>query len=86
MKKISYILIGALFGLLLVRGFFLDPAEEIGWRIFWDALFRGHIGMRGVRHAAESATFAKSMLGVGIGAVAGYLVSQNIKVGKRRRR
>ncbi len=86
MKRIYYILIGALFGLLLVRGFLLDPAEEIGWRIFWDALFRGHIGMRGIRQAAESATFAKSMLGAGVGAVAGYFASQNIKVGKRRRR
>jgi hypothetical protein len=87
MKKIYFVLIGAVFGLLVVRGFFLDPAEEIGWRIFWDALFRGHIGMRGIREAAGSATFAKSMLGVGVGAVAGwYFASNNIKTRGRRRR
>jgi hypothetical protein len=84
MKKIYYILIGAVFGLLVVRGFFLDPAEEIGWRIFWDALFRGHIGMRGIRQAAESATFAKSMLGAGVGAVIGYYLSNNAKIKRRR--
>jgi hypothetical protein len=84
MNKIYFVLIGAVFGLLVVRGFFLDPAEEIGWRIFWDALFRGHIGMRGLREAAGSATFAKSMLGIGVGAAAGYFASNNTK-GRRRR-
>ena len=51
MKVIYFVLIGAVIGLLVVRGFFLDPVEEAGWRIFWDALFRGHIGMRGIREA-----------------------------------
>ncbi len=84
MKRIYFVLIGAAFGLLVVRGFFLDPAEEIGWRIFWDALFRGHIGMRGLKEAAGSATFAKSILGIGVGAVVGHMASKNIKAGKRR--
>ncbi len=84
MRRVYFILIGGLIGLLIVRGFFLDPAEEIGWRIFWDALLRGHIGMRGIREVAGSATFAKSMLGIGIGAVAGYVAGKNIKIGKRR--
>ncbi len=80
MKVIYFVLIGAVLGLLVVRGFFLDPAEEIGWRIFWDALFRGHIGMRGIREAMNSATFAKSMLGVGVGAFAGYFASGKLKI------
>lgn len=84
MKRIYYILIGAAFGLLIVRGFFLDPVEEIGWRIFWEALFRGHISMRGMQEAVGSATFAKSILGVGAGALVGYSASKNFKVGKRR--
>jgi hypothetical protein len=84
MKRIYYILIGAVFGLLVVRGFFLDPVEEIGWRIFWDALFRGHISMRGMEEVIGSATFAKSMLGIGAGVVVGYLTSVGLKVGKRR--
>ncbi len=83
-KRIGFVLLGAAFGLLVVRGFFLDPTEEIGWRIFWDALFRGHIGMRGIREVVGSATFAKSMLGVGVGAVVGYFSSKNVKVGRRR--
>ncbi len=77
-------MIGALLGLLVVRGFFLDPVEEMGWRIFWDALFRGHIGVRGIKEVLQSATFAKSMLGIMSGALAGYLVSNNMKAGKRR--
>ena len=79
MKIIYFVLIGAVVGLLVVRGFFLDPVEEAGWRIFWDALFRGHIGMRGIREAMGSATFAKSMVGVGVGAVAGYIASNKMK-------
>lgn len=77
-------MIGAAFGLLVVRGFFLDPAEEIGWRVFWDALFRGHIGIRGIREVVGSATFAKSMLGIGVGAVAGYMAGTSHKGGRRR--
>ena len=84
MKRVLYILIGATIGLLIVRGFFLGPAEEIGWRLFWEALFKGYIGMQGFREVIGSATFAKSMLGVGVGAVAGYLASKSIKVRKRR--
>jgi hypothetical protein len=84
MKRVYVVLIGAILGLLIVRGFFLDAAEEIGWRIFWDALFRGHIGMRGFKEVAGSATFVKSILGIGIGAVAGYIASKSIKAGKRR--
>lgn len=76
MRVIYFVLIGAVVGLLVVRGFFLDPAEEIGWRIFWDALFRGHVGMRGIREVMSSATFAKSMLGVTVGAVIGFIASK----------
>ena len=78
MKTVYFVLIGAVVGLLVVRGFFLDPVEEAGWRIFWDALFRGRIGMRGLREAMGSATFAKSMVGVGVGAVVGYIASKKM--------
>ena len=84
MKRVLYILIGAAFGLLIVRGFFLGPAEEIGWRLFWEAVFKGYIGMQGFREVIGSAIFAKSMLGVGVGAVAGYMASISIKPRKRR--
>ncbi len=84
MRRVFFILFGGFIGLLIVRGFFLDPAEEIGWRIFWDALFRGHIGMKGIQEVTGSATFAKSMLGIGIGTVAGYIAGKDIKIGKRR--
>ncbi len=84
MKRIYFVLIGAVIGLLIVRGFFLDPVEEMGWRLFWDALFGGHIGMRGAREVVGSATFTKSMLGIGVGAVVGYIASSSSKAGKRR--
>ena len=84
MKRVFYILAGAVFGLLIVRGFFLDPVEEVGWRIFWEALFRGHISMRGMKEVVGSATFAKSMLGITVGAVVGYIASGKVKARKRR--
>jgi hypothetical protein len=74
MIRVYLVVIGAVVGLLVVRGFFLGPIEEIGWRIFWEALFGGHVGMRGIKEVIDSATFAKSMLGIGVGAAVGYMV------------
>ncbi len=56
-------LIGMVVGLLVVRGFMLDSAEEIGWRIFWQAFANGNIGASEVGHIADSATFAKVVIG-----------------------
>ena len=44
--KVLFAVVGALIGLLLVRSFMLDTFEEIGWRMFWDALFKGNISTK----------------------------------------
>ena len=61
-------LVGALVGLLFVRGFFFDTAEELAWRMFWD----GGWPPMTAGEVLRSATFAKCFCGVllgGIGAV-----------------
>jgi len=59
---------GAFVGLLVVRGFFFDPAEELAWRVFWS----GGWASMATEPIFESATFAKCLCGVlfgGVGAV-----------------
>jgi len=70
-----FIIVGAVVGLLFVRGFILDTIEEIGWRMFWDALFKGNFSTRGLRIAIESSTFTKSVIGMAAGGGLGFLAS-----------
>jgi hypothetical protein len=73
--KIIFVVVGAVVGLLFVRAFMLDTIEEIGWRMFWDALFKGNFSTRGLRIAIESSTFTKSVIGMAAGGVLGLLAS-----------
>jgi hypothetical protein len=61
---ITLFLIGGVVGVLVVRGFFLDPLEEIAWRIFWESLGRGGFDLEVV---LQSRTFAKSLTGFAVG-------------------
>lgn len=67
-----YIIVGAIVGLLIVRGFLLDPLEEIGWRMFWNALFNGKLSAKGMDNVLGSATFIKSVMGIALGGIAGF--------------
>ncbi len=80
------VVVGAVVGLLIVRSFFFDTAEEVAWRLFWEALFRGHIGVEDLDRVSGTATFTKSMIGLGVGAVAGFLAAGKIKIKKGKRR
>jgi hypothetical protein len=71
-----FVVVGAVVGLLFVRGFMLDTIEEIGWRMFWDALFKGNFSTRGLRIAIESSTFIKSVIGMAAGGVLGLLATR----------
>jgi hypothetical protein len=73
--KVIFVVVGATVGLFFVRGFMLDTIEEIGWRMFWDALFKGNFSTRGLRIAIESSTFTKSVIGMAAGGVLGLLAS-----------
>ena len=79
------VVVGAVVGLLIVRGFFFDAAEEVAWRLFWEALFRGHVGVEDLDKVSGTATFTKSMIGLGVGAVVGFLVSTKMKKKRRKR-
>lgn len=76
--------VGAVLGLVLVRIFMLDTIEEIGWRLFWEALFKGNISTNGMERVFESATFAKSVAGMAAGGIIGYLVSTKLPAARKR--
>jgi hypothetical protein len=52
---------GGLLGVLLVRAFFLDRVEELGWRMFWSGIGNGEPMQMGA--VLQSATFAKCACG-----------------------
>jgi len=82
--KAIFAVVGVVVGLLLVRGFMLDPIEEIGWRMFWDAIFKGNISTAGIGKVFESATFTKSAIGMVVGGIVGLLASTKFATAKNR--
>ena len=83
--KTIFVIVGAVVGLLFVRGFMLDTFEEIGWRVFWEALFKGNFSARGLRMAIESSTFTKSAIGMVTGGVLGLLATRFVTAKKTGR-
>jgi hypothetical protein len=65
---------GGILGVLLVRALFLDPIEEIGWRMFWDGLFDGRLMNLGT--VIQSVTFLKCLVGFILGGGAAVLLSR----------
>lgn len=80
--KLVFMLVGAVVGLLLVRAFMLDAIEEIGWRLFWDALLNGHVSTSAIGKVLGSSTFTKSAIGMGVGAVLGLLAGRQLGLAK----
>jgi len=65
--------VGGVLGVLLVRALFLDPIEEIGWRMFWEGIFHGEIMDLG--SVVQSTTFLKCLAGFVLGGGAGVLLT-----------
>lgn len=76
--KAIFVIIGAVVGLALVRAFMLDTLEQIGWRIFWDAVFNGHFGTGWIERVIKSSTFTKSVIGMAAGGLVGFIVSTQL--------
>ena len=72
-----FFVIGGVAGVLVVRGFFLDTLEEIGWRLFWEGIKRGEI--MNLDTVLQSATFAKSLVGFLIGGFLGICIGQKMR-------
>jgi len=72
-RQVISLCVGAIVGVLLVRAFFLDPIEEIGWRMFWAAVGEGRSMDFGM--VIKSATFAKCLAGLVLGAGAGCFIA-----------
>jgi tetrahydromethanopterin S-methyltransferase subunit C len=70
-KKLSLVialLIGGMIGVLLVRLFFLDPLEKLGWSMFWSGLGNGRMMDLGI--VLKSNTLAKCAGGFAIAGIA----------------
>jgi hypothetical protein len=81
--KLVVTLFGAVVGLLVVRGFFLDEVEEAAWRIFWERSTKQPFSVHDV---LTSATFAKCAAGAVVGGLLAYVVEQKTRgaAGKKR--
>ena len=71
-------LVGGAVGFMTVRGFMLDAIEEIGWRLFWEALFKRDMRSRDWVTVFKSATFVKLAVGTLVGGAAGLIVGTRI--------
>lgn len=73
---IIFAVIGAVIGVAVVRMFFLNSLEIVGWNLFWEYFTHFRIDM--FRLIFKSATFGKfvtgSLIGACAGAVAGHYV------------
>ncbi len=76
MKKVLLI-IGAIVGVIIVRAFFLDPIQEMGWGIFWNGLSEGEL--MDVEMLFQSKTFLKCVVGAVAGGVIGLLLGSAIQ-------
>jgi hypothetical protein len=74
MKKLLLIVGGAVIGLMVVRAFMLDPIEEMGWSMFWEAFFNGRMSSQDMGMVLQSATFMKLLIGTFVGGFVGFIV------------
>ena len=77
-------IVGMIVGVMLVRGFFFDAAEEIGWRVFWHQFRNGGISGKDFQHVSDSATMAKTLLGAAFGLLAGVALGAKLEDSSRR--
>jgi hypothetical protein len=68
-RSVLFVLGGVLVGVVVIRTFFLDPMELMGWSMFWAGLFEGRIMDPAV--VLESTTFWKSIGGAMAGGAMG---------------
>lgn len=57
----GWILLGGIVGVVVVRLFFLDELEQLGWRMFWEELGNGRVLDPGT--VLRSSSFAKCVAG-----------------------
>jgi hypothetical protein len=69
-----FALVGAIIGVAMVRLFFLNSIQIMGWKLFWNNLASFDFSM--FKNAFESATFGRSVLGFLIGGFLGFLSSK----------
>ena len=80
MKKnliIVLALFGGVIGVAIVRFYFLNPLQIIGWNLFWQNL--SHLNFDMFKLIFKSATFGKCLVGFlaggAVGALAGFMFS-----------
>lgn len=75
-KNILLGLVAGIVGLTIVKAFFLDPAEEYGWRLYWNAFFNGKgLDQSDWGVVIKSTTFIKCIGGLLTGSIVGFFVS-----------
>lgn len=74
-----FTVIGAIIGLIFVKGAVFSIEEQLGWEFFWDAVRHHHISVSDFKDIASSTTFIKSTLGLFTGGIIGYFIGKPLK-------
>lgn len=72
---------GGVIGVAIVRYYFMNTFEIIGWNLFWNNL--SHLNFDMFKLIFKSATFGKCLVGFLIGGAAGFVVGMAIGSGKK---
>jgi hypothetical protein len=80
MRTIIFTIVGCIAGILIIRGFYLDPIEELGWRMFWEEYHKGSVNWEIVK---SSSTYQKCVTGGVIGGFIGLFIG--LVIPNRRR-
>jgi hypothetical protein len=75
--------IGVIVGVLVVKSFWLDPIELMGWEFFWEAVFKGNLSGGDMEMILKSTTLYKSLLGFFLGAYIGERIGKGIALARK---
>jgi len=66
-RKMIFAYTGAFLGFILVKALVFNGAENMGWALFWDAVFKGKITFDGLLEVMAMSGFIKLVVGTVIG-------------------
>ena len=74
MKLKLYVIVGMVVGLFLAKGLAFSGEESFAWYVFWDYVMNGKMSWDKLDGIWESTTFIKSIVGVVLGGIVGFLI------------
>jgi hypothetical protein len=76
-RKIIFANGGAIIGFFIVKAFVFNGIEDLGWHLFWEAVFSGNLTFDGAIKIVTTSGFIK----LAVGTVVGFKIGEWIENG-----